>query len=451
MVRYFNLPTFFAILAFFVETAHAQSWKPLGPDTGRLSTINGWDNQPAIATDTSGVPYIVYTEHDSLRIRVKKFDGTNWVDVGTPSYNFRGRVPSIFITQKDSIYVGYIGRSDSARCRVIKYDGADWVMVGGPIIANADSLFETSLAVDTNGAIYFGFANFYAGGKYANIVTYDGANWVSPGNATFVQNTVRICLHINKNTNELIAGYNINTIGSLYESRLSKWNGTVWDTLGQVLYGIYNFDLAPDGTPFVMTSYGGIVVKLVNNSWVQVSAIGSIPGYSMQLSLDQSGIPYVAIGGSAASVKKYDGSSWKFVGSASFSATDAWDVRMAFGKGVPFITYNTGSTWYNKVYAMYYDESLGISLLQPKSNSVRMYPNPMYGREIFVEGLLPSSYHITLVNGFGQVVYENAAEYRLGNKRLKLTLDLQLSMGMYYLIIDNGTECYSMPLIVKTE
>src|SRR5690606_22411756 len=256
---FFPMKVYIFILALVISyTADGQStWKPLGSNGGLVSDVSSTRSiSPSIATDIAGSVYIAYTEpSDSSKIIVKKYTSTGWQNVGTPSYNFRGRNPSIAISNKDTIYIGYLylGK-DGGNPAVIKFDGLNWVKIGDTISygATGGGLFETSLAIDTNDKLYFGYAAFDFPGTpigKANIMTFNGTDWVPVGNTDFVQYSGRMSLRIGLN-NELYLGYNTYylTGHTPTSSWVQKWDGSGWDTVGTGFRYITNIDIAPDGT-----------------------------------------------------------------------------------------------------------------------------------------------------------------------------------------------------------
>ncbi|ADY57519.1 cell wall binding repeat 2-containing protein [Syntrophobotulus glycolicus DSM 8271] len=102
---------------------------------------------PSLNID-NGTPYIAYAYGDNLdKIAVMKYDGNNWVTVGSPKIS-DGKVyaaPSLDV-YNGTPYVAYTdGKSsdDSHKMIVKKYDGSNWVTVGSPNLAKG-SIFGTS-------------------------------------------------------------------------------------------------------------------------------------------------------------------------------------------------------------------------------------------------------------------------------------------------------------------
>ncbi len=468
------MKTCFLLFAIVIShTLYAQSsWKPLGGNGGLVSDPNiSRSTDPTIVTDVSGTPYVAYTAtSDSLKIVVKKYVGSGWQTIGVPASTFRGRNPSIAISSKDTIYVGFLSKNDSEKPVVIKYDGTAWVQVGNPIIYGGGGLFETSLAIDSNDKLYFGFAAFnfpsYPPGK-ANIFTYDGTDWVQVGHTDFVQYSGRMSLRIGLN-NELYVGYNTyyHTGHTATSSWVQKWDGSQWDTVGTGFQYITNIDIAPDGTVYTLhegaaTGQGWYAVeKLVNNAWVQQGSTQAY--YDAWLKTDKQGVPYISFAesnGSSAqvSIKKYDGFIWRYLGSKAFTnaPNSVSNTRIAFDKkNLPVITYQTNATVNEKVYSWCYDSVLANVTVVNNAQTIHVYPNPVTEQEslflIDAIGLPLGEYTIALYNALGQVQYKTQHILRQqSGMSLIVQPEHSLMKGVYYLMLTSKSSVYRCSVLVQ--
>ncbi len=111
--------------------------------------------------------------------------------------------------------------------------------------------------------------------------------------------------------------------------------------------------LAPDGTPFVAYSDGGLggklsVRKLAGSDWVSVGTGGFSAGLAEYVNLvfAPNGTPHVAFldwaNGAKATVMQFDGSQWRAVGSPGLTSARAEQVRLAFAPdGTPYLAYRS--------------------------------------------------------------------------------------------------------------
>src|SRR5690606_30623673 len=78
------------------------------------------------------VPHISYRDFgNSEKATVMKFDGTNWVDVGTPGFS-TGKAwnTSLAFSSNNEAYVAFYDNIDKSTVK--KFDGTNWVNVGTP-------------------------------------------------------------------------------------------------------------------------------------------------------------------------------------------------------------------------------------------------------------------------------------------------------------------------------
>ena len=141
----------------------------------------------SIAVD-NGIPYLAYSDNaNGYKVTVRKYNtsAATWEAVGTPGFS-----TGIMYAGSSSLkfYNGtpYIGFGDHGinygLARVMKFDGSNWVNVGSAGFS-AGSANYNSLVFD-NGTPYLAFAD---GGNNdaATVMKFDGSSWVNVGNAGF--------------------------------------------------------------------------------------------------------------------------------------------------------------------------------------------------------------------------------------------------------------------------
>ena len=452
---------FFLALVISYTVGAQSSWKPLGPNGGLVSQGSSARSEyPSITTDSAGVPYIAYLDiSDSLRLMIKEFDGTNWVNVGNLGYHLRGGKPNIVVSPNDTLYVGYYNFNDSSKPTVIKFDGTDWVQVGNPISRGSGSFYELSMVVDSNEQLYIGYGAYSSGPSYppgkANIFTFDGTDWVPVGNTDFVQYSGRMSLRIGLN-NELYLGYNTYylTGHTPTSSWVQKWDGSGWDTVGTGFRYITNIDIAPDGTVYTLhegaaTGSGWYAVeKLVNNAWVQLGST-QVYGYGWEVATDKQGTPYIA---HAAAVQKYDGNNWFTIGNGAFAGSGgAHQVHIAFGKdNVPYVVRRLEpGQGIDRVDAYYYD-SVVVNSVNNLSESILMqlYPNPVrQGQNIrlYLPFVQEGDCYLTVYNALGQQMYYE----RCMKETTPIVLPTEtFPSGSYYIHLQTGQKKHAVSFIV---
>lgn len=73
-----------------------------------------------------GIPYLVYSTSYDDDIYVKRFDGVNWVDVGSMPVG-KGDDPSLYVHKENGNAVPYVAfRSQNNKLNVLKFQGGQW-------------------------------------------------------------------------------------------------------------------------------------------------------------------------------------------------------------------------------------------------------------------------------------------------------------------------------------
>lgn len=149
--------------------------------------VQGFSTGPAyltsIAIDRSGTPYVLYSDSVySNKTTVVKFDGSNWVTVGNPGFSANPTSGTfIAIDKSGTPYVAYTGGTFviSGPAIVEKYDGSNWVNVGSPLFS-AGQVSNITIAIDGSGIPYVSYSDI-ANGERATVMKYNGSNWVAVG------------------------------------------------------------------------------------------------------------------------------------------------------------------------------------------------------------------------------------------------------------------------------
>lgn len=177
----------------------------------------GQSNYTSIAIDTSGVPFIIYQNSSLDSAIVKKFTGSNWMNVGAASSG-GGQNASIVISKNNIPYISYDNGNqvfckkfngiswqvlenglpisatgmaidiDSSEVpyaiiregKVFKFIGNSWGVVGNSNLAGG-GVSEPSIKFNKNNIPYVSFSDGTNGEK-ATVMKYTGADTVLPNN-----------------------------------------------------------------------------------------------------------------------------------------------------------------------------------------------------------------------------------------------------------------------------
>lgn len=166
------------------------TWEPVGNviatvgNLGTLSFILNHLDQPVIAfTDP---------DHND-NITVKQFDGVDWQTIGSPGFYgstpgayylslVQGSAGTLFIAFADGAggqnFYGTSSEQGSGNAITVKkFNGTDWVNVGNTRFTEGNARY-VSLALDPSETPYVAFEDRFTGDFKGSVMTFDGADWV---------------------------------------------------------------------------------------------------------------------------------------------------------------------------------------------------------------------------------------------------------------------------------
>lgn len=221
-----------------------------------------------------------------------------------------GVYPYICIDKTNTPYIVYFDQNTNGGCAVKKFTGSQWISVGSNL--NIGYVGNPSMDFDSSGTPYVAYRDDNTGSK-ATVKRFDGTNWITLGSAGFTPS------------------------GASFES----------------------LKIGPDNTPYlafrdVQYNYSASVMKFNGTNWVYVGT----PGFSPQapasgagctsLAIDKNGVLYVAFldlsNNWQASVMKFDGTDWVYVGAPNISGGSADATSLVIdSQNTPIIAYTNGS------------------------------------------------------------------------------------------------------------
>lgn len=276
---------------------------------------------PTIAAAPDGTLYVVY-EEPSGRFNgpatVMKFNGSNWVTVGNPGFTLQdAEQPKIVVDKDGTPYVAYVGIDSSSVAyglvTVMKYNGTNWVTVGSPGFSNGVAAF-TSIAIDAHGVPFVAYDDG-ANGSKATVMKYNGSSWVNVGSAGFsAGNAGKVDIAIAKDGTPYVVyedrGLYLGTIFLDGRASVMKYNGSSWVNVGTPGFSAGDHIDYPsiaidtNGTQYVVyedvptptSDYAPATsMKYDGSTWVTVGNAGfSVEGVtSTSMAIDGSGALYV--------------------------------------------------------------------------------------------------------------------------------------------------------------
>ena len=321
-----------------------------------------------------GTPYVAYQDRaNSNQATVMKFNGSTWESVGIPDFSLGGAAYISLAVYNGTPYVAYqddynYGTGKDLvenRATVMKFNGISWEVVGDPAFS-AGVAVSTVLFID-NGTPFVAYSDSVNDSK-ATVMKFNGSTWESVGTPGFSSGGA---------SSFSLAGYNGTPYVAYSDSANSnkatvmKFNGSMWESVGTPGFSaneishqsqslsIYN------GTPYlayadlVLTNVGllpkpeyvpkATVMKFNGASWECVGSPDFVQTEQIEVVSLQvyNGIPYIAyketaVGASMgrASVMKFNGTNWEYVGGQGFSTHAASGILLFITEqGIPYVAY----------------------------------------------------------------------------------------------------------------
>lgn len=196
----------------------------------------------SIAVDSGGTPYVAFVDTaNNNEVTVKKYDGTNWVPVGSTGFYTDKYSPAwTVIDDKGTPYVTYPDFYNNYHLVVIKYDGSSWTQVGSTgLSVGLGTTWNNPLAAGKNGIIYVAGSAF----NKAAVVKYDGTSW-SPVGIGLSKNAIsHATIDVDSKNNPCIAFQEDSTLPNgvhMGVTIVKKYDGSAWKTLGGNGYKLLN-------------------------------------------------------------------------------------------------------------------------------------------------------------------------------------------------------------------
>ena len=137
---------------------------------------------PFIDFDNNNVPHVFYRDITNSKGKVVKFENGAWTQLGPDVSSGNADHTSIDFDAENTPFVGYIDNANGNRMTVRKYNGTEWVAVGTPgfdASGNTGSVGYPFMALDNNDVPHVVF-NDNTLGKGV-VMKYNGTSWVHIG------------------------------------------------------------------------------------------------------------------------------------------------------------------------------------------------------------------------------------------------------------------------------
>lgn len=245
-------------LSVMLYDSSSSNWYNVGSSgfsDGQVQWVN-------IAFDSSGKPYVAFAEHDggktSLKVSVMKYEGTNWVFVGSSRFagsDTKGEDVSylgITFDKNNMPYIVYVGHN--GKPTVMKSNGKAWSVVGDSSFTS-DKAENTTIAISTSGVPHIAFKDSSVENK-ASVMKYDAVKnkWSYVGSAGFSK-TEAYDTAIKFFGNIPYVAYNSEWESGAY-SNVMKLNGSNWVSVGNPDFSdgqttLTSMSISKSGVPYV--------------------------------------------------------------------------------------------------------------------------------------------------------------------------------------------------------
>ena len=291
----------------------------------------------SIAIDSYDTKYVAYADYaHGRKATVMKWDGANWVVVGTPGFS-AGKIYNSNISlviNSDIPYLAYADDSNGYKVTVMKFNGTSWVSVGSQGFS-AGEIDGPSLAFDSSNIPYVAYQDFTKNYK-ATVMKLNGTNWVPVGTQGFSDGQAYFTSLVFDSNNNPTVAYSDYSYG--YKAVVKKFNGTNWVPVGAPGFsagatGFLSLKKSYDNNLYLAYQDGAngnkaTVMKFNGTNWVPVGAPGFSTGATQftSLAISYDNDLYVAYEDSADNhkviVMKWDGIVWANTNSETFGFSE---------------------------------------------------------------------------------------------------------------------------------
>ncbi|WP_299016415.1 FG-GAP-like repeat-containing protein, partial [uncultured Polaribacter sp.] len=273
-----------------VQKSNGVSWDVVG--SAGFSDFQVYSPNIAI-NQSNGDLYATYIESVSgvYKLSCKKFNGSNWVDVGLPGFIVTGGQGKPGITIDNSgnpVIVTPWGGNFSSGFYVYQFDGISWNNLtlnppnATPATTPLDILYQqgdrgaTILnnyfpLVNSSGDIIIAVSSPYIGNDGVIVMKYASGSWTQMGNNLPGGTRVRNQRVVNAPNGDIYVAYSqVSNSENICKVFVHKWNGSTWVDLTnsgtKIFNSTYNnfnsfsFDISfdSDNTPFVVYQNTGV-------------------------------------------------------------------------------------------------------------------------------------------------------------------------------------------------
>jgi hypothetical protein len=318
--------------------------------SGRIAVVNG-------------TPYAAYVDEMTGILTVAKFDGSNWVTLGSTGFTVVDQYSFSLYVDGTTPYVAATDSSDNLT--LLAYNGSSWGQIGAQLTVYSDA---PGTLLISNGIAYV--ATVYGGAAHvvkSSVGAGSGTSWTDlalPDATYYPYGVTNIGLTIFNNMPYVMIGDSTGVTLLSYSG--GSWSVVATSAVGIDLDNLYGWCSSypatlwvSNGTLYVSylnstNQYGAVFLKLTGSSLISIGELGSASpwgssGVECVSGAVYNGTPYVAYDDEnrdgdatpeAATVKYYDGSAWVlYAGYPSPNDIESTQLTVDQSNGHLYLTY----------------------------------------------------------------------------------------------------------------
>ena len=300
--------------------------------------------------DSSSTPYVAFKDN-SYAVRVMQYNGSNWLDVGTPGWGKTfGSVTAAF-DANDVLYVAFVDSTYRVKVMTFNAQLSSWSAVGSTTVS-APYDVSISLAFNSNNMLYAAFPD---AAFNVRVMKYSSSAWLDSGMTLAQTSALSVGFVLDSNDVPTVAFSDIPD--NDYAVRVLAYNGSGWADVSSIdaqSFGSIALEVSHSNLYVAFVGQAGDVRVLVNSysGWADVSSTGAVSmASSVSLAFD-SGVPFLAfsdIAGSAVRViispsVNSPSTYWSDVGNLQAQSSAGVSLDFALSNGAAYLAYQDLST-----------------------------------------------------------------------------------------------------------